>query len=70
MSKDDFEVLPRGTTEELKVLRQFSKEMIAISRTMENPVFLPMLIGKWEEMTSLVRQLEKFYAHHTEKYPT
>ena len=64
MSKDDFEVLPRGTTEELKVLRQFSKEMIAISRTMENPV------GKWEEMTSLVRQLEKFHAHHTEKYPT
>lgn len=64
MSEGNFEVLPRGTTEELRVLRQFSKDMIDISHTMVNPV------GKWEEMTSLVRQLEKFYAHHTEKYPT
>ena len=62
MSNGDFEVLPRGTTEELRVLRQFSNDMIDISRTMENPV------EKWEKMTSQIRQLEKFYAYHTEKY--
>ena len=62
MSNGDFEVMPRGTTEELRVLRQFSNDMIDISRTMENPV------EKWEKMTSMIRQLEKFYAYHTEKY--
>ena len=62
MSNGDFEVMPRGTTEELRVLRQFSNDMIDISRTMENPV------EKREKMTSMIRQLEKFYAYHTEKY--
>ena len=64
MSKDDFEVLPRGTTEELKVLRQFSRNIIDISYSMENQA------EKWEKISSLVRQLEKFYAYHAEKYPT
>jgi hypothetical protein len=62
MSSSDFEVMPLGTTEELRVLRQFSNDMIDISHTYENPV------EKWEKMTSLIRQLEKFYALHTEKY--
>ena len=62
MSNGNFEVMPLGTMEELRVLRQFSNDMIDISRTMENPV------EKWEKMTSMIRQLEKFYAYHTEKY--
>lgn len=63
MSEGNFEVHQIGTMEELKVLRKFANDLIAISHTVKNPV------RKWEEMTSLVRQLEKFYAHHTEKYP-
>ena len=62
MSNGDFEVMPLGTMEELRVLRQFSNDMIDISRTMENPV------EKWEKMTLLIREVEKFYAYHTEKY--
>jgi hypothetical protein len=62
MSSNDFEVMPRGTMEELTVLRKFANDMIDVSHTMENPV------EKWEKMTVLIRQLEKFYASHTEKY--
>ena len=47
MSSSDFEVMPLGTMEELRVLRQFSNDMIDISRTLENPV------EKWEKMTEL-----------------
>ena len=62
MSNGDFEVMPRGTTEELRVLRQFSNELVNISRTAEKTN------EKLEKMTSLIRQLEKLYAYHTEKY--
>jgi len=62
MSNGDFEVMPRGTMEELTVLRKFANDMIDVSHTMENPV------EKWEKMTVLIRELEKFYAYHTEKY--
>ena len=62
MSNSDFEVMPLGTMEELRVLRQFSNDMIDVSHTMENPV------EKWEKMTLLIREVEKFYVYHTEKY--
>ena len=63
MSNGDFEVLPRGTMEELKVLRQFSNDLIDISQTNENPV------EKWEKMIFHIRQLQKFYTRHVEDYP-
>lgn len=63
MSNGDFEVLPRGTMEELKVLRQFANDMIDYSKTMQNPT------EKWEIMTTRIRQLESFYANHVETYP-
>ena len=62
MSNGNFEVMPLGTTEELRVLRQFSNELANISRTVDKSK------EKVEKMTSLIRQLEKFYAYHTEKY--
>jgi hypothetical protein len=62
MSNGDFEVMPRGTMEELTVLRKFANDMIDVSHTMENPV------EKWEKMTLLIREVEKFYVYHTEKY--
>ena len=62
MSNGNFEVMPLGTTEELRVLRQFSNELVNISKTVDKSN------EKLEKMTSLIRQLEKFYAYHTEKY--
>jgi hypothetical protein len=61
MSKNDFDVMPLGTMEELYVLRKFANDMTDISRTLENPL-------KCEKMTLLIREVEKFYAYHTEKY--
>lgn len=63
MSNGDFEVLPRGTIEELRVLRKFANDMIDTSKTTKNPV------EKWENMTVHIRQLEKFYTSHVETYP-
>ena len=61
MSNGDFEVLPRGTTEELKVLRRFANEMIALSSIHDMPV--P------HEMLTKINQLRAFYGSHVEKYP-
>lgn len=63
MSNGDFEVMPRGTMEELTVLRKFANDMIDVSHTMENPV------EKWEKMTKQIREIERFYARHVEEYP-
>lgn len=63
MSDGDFEVHQIGTMEELKVLRKFANDLIAISHTMKNPV------GKWEEMTAEIRKVEQFYFSHIEKFP-
>lgn len=63
MSNGDFEVLPLGTTEELRTLRKFSNDLIDISRTLKNP------IEKWEQMTDRIRKLEEFYSTHVETYP-
>ena len=63
MSNGDFEVMPRGTMEEIRVLRKFANDMIDISKTYDNPV------EKWEKMTTLTRELEKFYTYHVETYP-
>ena len=64
MSEGDFEVHQIGAMEEIRVVRQFSRNIIDISYSTENQT------EKWEKISSLVRQLEKFYAYHAEKYPT
>ena len=61
MSSNDFEVLPRGTTEELKILRQFARSMIALSSIHDMPV--P------HEMRSKINEISRFYDHHVESYP-
>ena len=38
MSEGDFEVFPRGTTEELRVLRKFANSMIALTAIHDMPV--------------------------------
>ena len=61
MSNGDFEVLNRGTIEELQTLRKFAREMISISKIHDMP--LP------HEVRTKIGLLEIFYAAHVEKYP-
>jgi hypothetical protein len=61
MSKDDFEVLSHGTVEELRVLRKFAREMIALNSIDDMP--MP------HEVRVKIGLLEIFYAAHLEKYP-
>ena len=61
MSNGDFEVLPRGTTEELRMLRQFANSMIALNAIHDMPV--P------HEMSAKILELNRFYNHHVETYP-
>ena len=61
MSNGDFEVLNRGTIEELQTLRKFAREMISLSKIHDMP--LP------HEVRTEIGVLEIFYALHIEKYP-
>jgi hypothetical protein len=61
MSEGDFEVLNRGTIEELQTLRKFAREMISLSKIHDMP--LP------HEVRTKIGVLEVFYALHIEKYP-
>ena len=61
MSDTDFEVMPRGTMEELKVLRQFARTMIALNAIHDMPV--P------HEMRAPIDEISRFYNHHVETYP-
>jgi len=62
MSNGDFEVLPRGTMEELKALRKFANEMIALTAIHDMPV--P------HEMRAPINEIGRFYSAHVEKYPS
>jgi hypothetical protein len=61
MSNGDFEVLNRGTIEELQTLRKFAREMISLSKIHDMP--MP------HELRTKIGLLEIFYALHIEKYP-
>ena len=61
MSEGDFEVFPRGTTEELRVLRKFANSMIALNAIHDMPV--P------HEMRAAILELNRFYNEHVETYP-
>ena len=61
MSNGDFEVMPRGTIEEIRVLRKFANEMIALSSIHDMP--LP------HEVRTKINDLARFYNSHVEKYP-
>ena len=61
MSNGDFEVLPVGTTEELRVLRQFARRMIALNSIHDMPV--P------HEMRTKINEIDRFYQSHVETYP-
>ncbi|MDC3266434.1 hypothetical protein OAU13_00745 [bacterium] len=60
MSDGDFEVMPRGTMQELAALRDFANRMIAYNSIHDMPT--P------HEMRELIGKLELWYAGHNEKY--
>lgn len=62
MSEGDFEVMPRGTMEELRVLRSFANHMLALSSIHDMPV--P------HEMRTEINKISRFYNRHVEIYPT
>jgi len=61
MSEGDFEVMPRGTMQELRVLRRFVNEMIALTAIHDMPV--P------HEMRAKINEVSRFYNEHVETYP-
>jgi hypothetical protein len=62
MSEGNFEVMPLGTAEELKVLRAFANDMIAASKSDNNPT------AKWDEVSPMIGQLQSWYFHHNQKF--
>lgn len=62
MSEGDFEVMPRGTMEELRVLRNFANQMLALNSIHDMPV--P------HEMQTEINKIGRFYNRHVEIYPT
>jgi hypothetical protein len=61
MSNGDFEVMPRGTIEELKELRNFVSNMTTLNKNL-GAIVPPVMRARIEE-------LHQFYTAHLEKYP-
>ena len=59
MSNGDFEVLPRGTIEELRVLRDFVKQ---ISSTVNAS-------DCGEEIKSMIAKINLWYVDHVDRFP-
>jgi len=61
MSNGDFEVLPRGTIEELRVLRSFVKDITKLSYSHD---LTP------QSMQAKINEVNLWYAGHIERYPS
>ena len=62
MSEGDFEVMPRGTMEEVKALRAFAKTIIDLDG--KYGINTPQVIR--EE----IHKIHRFYVNHVERYPS
>jgi hypothetical protein len=63
MTKGDFEVMPRGTMEEIKVLRNLVNQLNSIITKEEDRDNFVI------EVTRQLGNVNRFYAGHVEKYP-
>ena len=63
MTKGDFEVMPRGTMEEIRVLRNLVHQLNAIVAKEGNGDNFVI------EVTRELGNINMFYAGHVEKYP-
>lgn len=61
MSNGDFEVHPRGTSEELRAVREFVKEISELSHRYGINVPQPI--------TQSIGKINLWYAGHNERYP-
>jgi len=59
MAEGDFEVMPRGTMEELRVLREFVKE---ISKTVNAS-------DCGDELKSMIAKINLWYVSHIDRFP-
>ena len=59
MSNGDFEVMPIGTMVEVKEMRKFANELIALSEQHALP----------EEVLRKIQEMRVFYNWHSETYP-
>lgn len=62
MLEDNFEVLPKGTTEELRVLREFTHNVDAILSLSESK-------NIELDIRELFKNLNTWYKGHNEEYP-
>lgn len=60
-SNGDFEVMPRGTMEEIRILRQLSKDLIELDR--KYGINTPQVIR------DKIHELDMRYFEHVEKFP-
>lgn len=61
MSNGDFEVMPRGTMEEVRVLRAFVKDLVELDRRYG--------INTPQAIREEIAKVNHFYVGHTERYP-
>ena len=59
MAEADFEVMPRGTMQEVRVLRRFANEMIAHNKKFQFP----------KEVVDTIAEMEKSYSWIEDNYP-
>jgi uncharacterized protein involved in type VI secretion and phage assembly len=60
MSNGDFEVLPRGSIEELRVLREFVHKLTSLSQSHD---LTP------QSMLAQIEKINLWYAGHNDRYP-
>ena len=59
MSEGNFEVMPIGTMVELREMRRFANELIALSEQQTLP----------EDVHRKIQEIRSFYNWHTQTYP-
>lgn len=60
----DFEVMPRGTLEEIRFMRKFATDVIAATEVQTGNDALVL-----ENLLQKIAEMREFYRTHVEKYP-
>ena len=61
----DFEVMPRGTLEEMRFMRKFANDVISATEVQTGNDALVL-----ENLLQKITEMREFYRTHVEKYPT
>ena len=60
----DFEVMPRGTLEEMRFMRKFANDVISATEVQTGNDALVL-----ENLLQKIAEMREFYHTHVEKYP-